>query len=145
MVLICARGRQAQYVLWASAVTTDGILTVPLPSPSYYGTCESPMDTPITGNFLRCFVRAVTAPPRPSLQQMLRLAGVHCIASIFRASLNLMNRVSLRLAAWLIFTGRTLQLYSPYFSCLSAFLMSPICTQPNMHTFNLVIGFLWKM
>lgn len=44
MVLICAHGGQAQYMLWASAVTTVGILTAPLPSPSYYSTCESPMD-----------------------------------------------------------------------------------------------------
>ena len=44
MVLIWAHGGQAQYMLWASAVTTVGILTAPLPSPSYYSTCESPMD-----------------------------------------------------------------------------------------------------
>lgn len=80
MVLIRARGRQAQYVLWASAVTTDGILTVPLPSPSYYSTCESPMDPPITGNSLRCFVRAVTSPTRTqsTVDAQTYWSSLHC-------------------------------------------------------------------
>lgn len=97
----------------------------------------------VTDNFLRCLSGHSPVSSKEELRALLEFTVLW--VSFLSASLHYGNQVSLWWAAWLALAGSVLQFHFPYFSMSECIFDTPyLHPSPKLHTFNLVIGFLWR-